>query len=343
MSEPIPADPTTRREAVVWVLAAVATIAGRTIVRAASAVGRAARAWLEVPEPRGKTMAFFTVGLFIAFATRVPARTVTVGPEHVNAASEAPAAPRVDPLLQDGYADPAAGEDDRAAVDDPMAPLVPGDAQGYAAPGGPPDLGPPPFLTSGLAPHWPEIDRSAREHSLDPWAWAAVIVVECPLGVDSYPAPSCMYANASDAAGLAQVTSDTGAMIAAQSGYRCVADRFDPLTSLRCGAFHFADLLRATGAIWSPDNELPALQLAAIGYNAGPGSVAYSGARAAAASGGDACAGIPAGFDSQTHRYCRDMRDMWQQAVMARGAAVPYIEPVAPGGPDHLEVTSVQP
>lgn len=203
----------------------------------------------------------------------------------------------------------------------------------YAAPAGPPDLGPPSFLTLGLLPHWPDIDRAAREHGLDPWAWAAVVVIECPEGVNSRPAPSCQYANGSDAGGLAQVTGGTAATIAAQSGYPCVVDRFDPVTSLRCGAFHFRDLLRATGSIWTPDDELPALQLASIAYNAGAGSAAYGGAKASAASGGDACAGIPQGWDVQTHRYCAAIRDMWGVALAARGAGEPDGGPALP----HLE------
>lgn len=325
---PIPADPTTRREYVAWVLAAVATIAGRTIVRAASAVGRAARAWLEVPEPRGKTMAFFTVGLFIAFATRVPARTVTVGAEHVNAASE-PDARRIDPALQSGYADPAAGEDDRAANVDPMVPLVP-DApmQDYAAPGGPDDGTPPTWLPDGLAPWWLDIVAAAHENGLDSHAWAAIVAQENPWG---NPAATSQ----AGAVGLAQLMPLTAADIAGQTGI----DVTTPTGNLRGGAWYFAERVRDNGDLWTAGNDAPTLLAAAAAYNGG-GPPSQDVRAAAMAGASDLCAGVRY---AETRTYCYAYADRWAQTQAERAASAPYVRPVAPGGPDHLEVTSVQP
>lgn len=328
--------PTDRRGlamAAVWIAAAVVTLAGRTLARVLTT---------RRPAWQPLAVAFVVLGGVAAWRS---GDAVTVGPTLVRAASEPSGAagaldavptaqpfgnaeglatPTADPRLQPGYVDPSAQAE--------TAPQVP-------------DLGPPPYLTDGLQPHWPEIDAAAREHGLDPWAWAAVIVVECPLGVDSVPVPSCQYNNASRAGGLAQITDETAVDIAFRSGYSCSEEKFDPVTSLRCGAYHFRDLLRAAGSYWRADDELPALQLAAIAYNAGAGSSAYSGARGAAGSGGDVCGGIPLGFDPQTLRYCRDIARMWGQAVDQRVAAPPpgIVPRVAPGAPSHLEVSSVQP
>ncbi len=255
--------------------------------------------------------------------------------------------PRVQMALGVGSVGAAAAEP--TATADPRLQPTPASAGMYASPGGPPDIGPPSYLTPGLVPHWPQIDRAAREHGLDPWAWAAVVVVECPLGVNSLPVPSCQYNNGSLAGGLAQITDDTADVIAGQSGYPCRAQKFDPMTSLRCGAFHFRDLLAASG-VWRADDELPALQVASIAYNAGAGSSAYRGARAEAQAGRDVCGGIPGGFDSQTHRYCAMMAEMWGVALAERGtapadapaAAAPWRSPWGPRGAPGVAVPYLQ-
>lgn len=312
-------------------LGRVATDAARMTARGV----RLAHRWLATPRPTWQPLALATLAaaaaLWLHGGRPTTQEYLQVGPTHVQAAGNDPAIPysSAPPELQPGYVDPRAPELEAPPPALPEPPL--GSHE------------PPSFLTPGLHPHWPDILASALEHGVDPWVWGAVIVVECPLGVESRPFASCQYTNGSDAGGLAQVTGGTAEMIAAASGYPCVTQRLDPVTSLRCGAYHFRDLLRAAGSYWSPDNEEPAILLASIAYNAGPGSTAYTGARALAAGGGDVCAGIPAGFDAQTHRYCREMRGMWVTTLSERGPASPYIRPVAPGGPDHLEANSTQP
>lgn len=299
---PIPADPTTRREAVVWIAAAVAMIAARFAVRQLTA--------------RRPVWAVLAIALAVAAgAWAWRADTVTVGAEHVNAASAdnqkaSGAAPHADPLLQDGYADPTAGEDDRAANDDPMAPLVPdAPASDYTAPGGPDDGTPPTWLPDGLAPWWGDIVAAAHENGLDSHAWAAIVAIECPWGD-----PAC--GSQAGAKGLAQIIDGTAATIEAASGLPCTSQPYDGPTSLRCGAHYFAGLLRDNADLWTPGDELPALLAAAVSYNAGPGAQPRRAVRDAARVGGDLCAGVAF---SETQSYCVRYRDSWQETIAERG------------------------
>lgn len=182
----------------------------------------------------------------------------------------------------------------------------------YAAPGGPDDGTPPTWLPEGLAPWWLDIVAAAHEHGLDSHAWGAIVAIECPWGDPNCGSPA-------GARGLAQIMAGTAVDIAAKSGLPCGSQPFDGSTSLRCGAFHFAELLRQNADIWRPGDELPALLAAAVSYNSGAGAQPRRAVREAATTGGDLCAGVAF---TETANYCRRYRESWTATVAERGSAV---------------------
>lgn len=239
----------------------------------------------------------------------------TLGADHVQAASEpfGTAEPLSDArytaadVMATAAAVVALNAQPSAVHDDPLAPLVPTLPE-YAAPGGPDDGTPPTWLPDGLAPWWLDIVAAAHENGLDSHAWGAIVAIECPWGD-----PQC--GSQAGAKGLAQIIDGTAATIQAQSGIPCQAQAFDGPTSLRCGAFHFAELLRQNADIWRADDQLPALLAAAVSYNAGAAAPPRRAVRDAAKSGGDLCAGIPY---AETASYCRRYRDSWNATLAQR-------------------------
>lgn len=313
---PIPADATTRREAAVWIAAAVATLAIRSVARFARWMWRTNAEWWTGTGVRWRTVAFLVfflvLGAWLGRAARQAVDLLTVGAEHVNAASAdnqkaSGAAPHADPALQSGYADPAAGEDDRAAVDDPMVPLVP-DApmQEYAAPGGPDDGTPPTWLPEGLAPWWLDIVAAAHENGLDSHAWAAIVAQENPWGQPWRTSPA-------GARGLAQLMPLTAADIAGQTGI----DVTTPTGNLRGGAWYFAARVRDNGDLWTAGDDLPTLLAAAAAYNGG-GPPSQDVRAAAMAGASDLCAGVRY---AETKRYCYAYADRWEQTQAERAGA----------------------
>lgn len=297
---------TTRRETITWVAVACLTLTGRYIARQ-----------LAARRPVWAVLAFaFAVGAG-ALAWRGQDGRVgnpyTFGPSRVEAASEA-ATPTANPLLQRGYVTPMPGGA-TAIHDDPMVPLLP--MMDAAAPGGPDDGTPPTWLPAGLAPWWLAIVAAAHEHGLDSHAWGAIVAIECPWG-------DANCGSQAGAKGLAQIMDGTAVTIQAQSGLPCSDRPFDGATSLRCGAFHFADLLRQNADLWRAGDELPALLAAAVSYNAGPGAQPRRAVRDAATTGGDLCAGVAF---AETASYCRRYREMWQASTAERMGPQAMVRP----------------
>ena len=302
--------PTDRRGlamAAVWIAAAVVTLAGRTLARI-----------LTTRRPAWQPLAVAFVALAAVSLWR-SGDAVTVGAEHVQAASElsgdseqlpADARYTAADVMATAAAVVALNAPSGAAQDDPMVPLVPTLPE-YAAPGGPDDGTPPTWLPDGLAPWWLDIVAAAHENGLDSHAWGAIVAIECPWGD-----PQC--GSQAGAKGLAQIIDGTAATIQAQSGIPCQAQAFDGPTSLRCGAFHFAELLRQNADIWRADDQLPALLAAAVSYNAGPGAQPRQAVRAAARAGGDLCAGVAF---AETASYCQRYRDSWNATLEQRATS----------------------
>lgn len=197
--------------------------------------------------------------------------------------------------------------------------------QPTAAPGGPDDGTPPTWLPDGLAPWWLDIVAAAHEHGLDSHAWGAIVAQECPWGD-----PACgSYAGAQ---GLAQVMPATAAEIEAATGLPCRAGATDGPTSLRCGAWYFAERVRSQADLWRTSDDDEAILLIAAGlYNGGQCGL---GIRAAVQSGAaDVCA---AATCSETRTYCYAFRDRWRITLAERGvdtepgAALPQLEAMTP-------------
>lgn len=317
-------EPPTRRETVVRIAAGLVTIVGRRIARAMLWLARCNWRWWTGTGTRWKTVAFVASWLIAgwwlgSWASPFQRAAVTVGPSHVQAASEPFGA--AEPLPADARYSAADVMATAAAVvalnaqpsavhDDPLAPLVPTLPE-YAAPGGPDDGTPPTWLPDGLAPWWLDIVAAAHENGLDSHAWGAIVAIECPWGD-----PQC--GSQAGAKGLAQIIDGTAATIQAQSGIPCQAQAFDGPTSLRCGAFHFAELLRQNADIWRADDQLPALLAAAVSYNAGPGAQPRRAVRGAAQAGGDLCAGVAF---AETASYCQRYRDSWNATLEQRATS----------------------
>lgn len=274
----------------------------------------------QLAAPRATWRPLALAALAVALAGGIAHAPLTWGPSHADAATagepatmhaagvEAPAdvvpTATADALLQPGhYSDPR----DDATVGPPMLE--------HAAPGGPDNGTMPGWLPGGLARWWPDIVAAAHEHGLDSHAWGAVIAIECPWGDPNCGSPA-------GARGLAQILDATAVGIAAQSGLPCNLQPFDGPTSLRCGAFHFADLVRQNADLWMPGDDLATLLAAAVSYNAGPGAQPRRAVREAAQAGGDLCAGVAF---AETASYCRQYRDLWQATVASRGRSVPQI------------------
>lgn len=301
---PIPADATTRREAAVWIAAAVATIAARFVARQLTA--------------RRPVWAVLAVALAIAAgawtwrAGQLVSNPYTFGATHVNAASEpgksGPALQdiAVNPLLQDGYADPTAGEDDRAVVDDPMRPLVPESA--YEQPAGP-GIAPPGWMSPGIGAYWDAIVSAAVEQGIDPHVLALVAEQENPNG-------DAGIVTFDGGHGLMQIQAATASMIEAQSGLPCVDGWGDPLTSFRCGAFYLRQGLDDGADLARPGDPEPMILVGVAGYNSGHRSVIVGQLRAALVAGAaDPCGWIGNQF---TRQYCYRTRDRWAQSVAER-------------------------
>lgn len=292
--------------AAVWIGAACLTLAGRTLARQLAA--------------RRPTWAVLTAALIVgacawAWRGQHVSNAYTFGPSRVEAASEPfgnaeqlPADARYSAadVMATAAAVVALNAQPSAVHDDPMVPLVP--MLEHAAPGGPDDGTPPTWLPDGLAPWWLDIVAAAHENGLDSHAWGAIVAIECPWGD-----PNC--GSQAGAKGLAQIMDGTAVTIQAQSGLPCTSQPFDASTSLRCGAFHFAELVRQNADLWTPGDDLPALLAAAVSYNAGPGAQPRQAVRAAAQSGGDLCAGVAF---PETESYCRRYRDSWNATLAER-------------------------
>lgn len=292
-----------------------AALAAWIAVAVAVLTTRAVRRYLATPSPRWRTLAHVAaaavfVGGALALADHAAGR-VTIGATTVeahDAGIEAPAEPvaTADPLLQPGH---YAGPRDDATVGPPML--------RHAAPGGPDDGTPPGWLPDGLARWWPDIVAAAHEHGLDSHAWGAIVAQECPTGD-----PAC--GSHAGARGLAQIMPATAADIEASTGLPCRAGAHDGPTSLRCGAWYYAERVRDAGDLWqsSADDE-GVLLVAAAAYNGG-GLPASDVRRAVAAGAADVCAGVRY---AETALYCRAFRDRWRQTLVERG-----------GGPVQQEV-----
>lgn len=286
--QPIGYEPTPRAAraiAAVWVIAGLCVLAARRI---------------HAHRRRIATALAFAATAFAGWHAR-GVGPATVGATRVEAAAPTPTA---DPLLQPGHYS-APGDD--AAVLPPMLQ--------YAAPGGPDDGTAPTWLPGGLAPWWPDIVAAAHEHGLDSHAWGAIVAIECPWGDPSCGSPV-------GARGLAQIMAGTAGDIADKSGLPCTTQPFDGPTSLRCGAFHFAELVRMNGDLWTEGDDLATLLAAAVSYNSGAGAQPRQAVRAAAQTGGDLCAGVAF---KETMSYCRQYRDLWQATVASRGGVGPRI------------------
>lgn len=291
----------------------------------------AARRYLSADAPRWRTLAHVVaVAVVVGGAYRAAGAMVgrwTVGPSHAAAAGvEAPAESG---RLQ--LAPPTIEGDDAATADgygatptaDPRLQPTPGGGLPmleHAAPGGPDSGERPTWLPDGLAAWWPDIVAAAHEHGLDSHAWGAIVAIECPWGDPNCGSPA-------GARGLAQIMAGTAADIEAKSGLPCTTQPFDGPTSLRCGASHFAELVRMNADLWTPGDDMATLLAAAASYNSGAGAQPRQAVRRAAQSGGDLCAGVAF---AETLNYCVRYREMWQATVAERTtndtAALPPVE-----------------
>lgn len=173
----------------------------------------------------------------------------------------------------------------------------------------------PDWLPAGVRAHSALIHQAAADVGLDPLALALLQSVECPSG-------DAACTSVSGARGLAQVMPGTATGIEAATGYPCTSQAHDPLTSLRCGGWYFAQRLKSAGAIWRDGDEAPALGAAGIGYNAGPLYIPQVVAHVQA--GGEVCAvrltPVPgdrrpmAPVEKQARDWCRLMVDGWHRA-----------------------------
>jgi len=161
----------------------------------------------------------------------------------------------------------------------------------------------PTWLPAGVLRWEAEIHEAAGRVNLDPLALAILVSIECPSGN-----PLCSSHIVPPAVGLSQFMSGTAAAVAQRSGLPC-ENRTDPVTSLRCGAYHLVELMRMCSALWSEGREANALACAGTGYSAGPGYIPAM--RAHVQAGGDPrTAPIPA----ETRRWVTSALEMWRKA-----------------------------
>lgn len=295
-------DANDRRTAALWAAAGATVLTGR-------ALARALRVRVAVWEVAALA--------FVAVLAGRALTGLTLGPSHADAAApagiEAPAVATTDgadPATADGYgATPTADWRLQPTPGGGMPMLE------HAAPGGPDSGERPAWLPGGLDRWWPDIVAAAHEHGLDSHAWGAIVAIECPWGDPNCGSPA-------GARGLAQIMAGTAADIEAKSGLPCTTQPFDGPTSLRCGAFHLAELVRMNADLWTPGDDMATLLAAAVSYNAGAGAQPRQAVRQAAQSGGDLCAGVAF---AETANYCRQYRDLWQATVASRGSDGPRI------------------
>lgn len=160
----------------------------------------------------------------------------------------------------------------------------------------------PEWLPSGVLRHEAVIREAAAAVGLDPLALAILTSIECPVGD-----PACR--SWVGATGLTQIMPGTAAYIQGATGYPCITQATDPLTSLKCGSWYFLECLRTVGALWQEDSESAALGAAGVAYNWGPGNVGpvvrY------AQQGGYVCDGpMPA----ESKSWCMQMVTAWDRA-----------------------------
>jgi len=160
----------------------------------------------------------------------------------------------------------------------------------------------PRWLPAGVLSWEAEIRAASSEAGLDPLALAAVMATECPSGNER-----CL--SSAGAMGLLQVMPDTAKYIQSVTGFPCLSNPFDGLTSLRCGAWYLVECLKASNDLWLHGVEGPALGVAAAGYNGGPGFIPGMVAKIKAGSG--VCESHPY---AESRRECQQVLDVWHRA-----------------------------
>jgi len=159
----------------------------------------------------------------------------------------------------------------------------------------------PSWLPAGVLSWEAEIRTASEDVGLDPLALAILMSIECPSGNEN-------CGSFAGAVGLTQFMPGTAASVEGRSGINC-SDRTDGQTSLRCGAYHFVELLQSCGSLWYNGREGNALACAGTGYSAGAGYIPAFKAHVAA--GGDPrYAPIPA----ETRLWVTKALDMWTRA-----------------------------
>lgn len=161
---------------------------------------------------------------------------------------------------------------------------------------------PEPVFTGASARYREEILQASRETGVDPQALIILLSIECPSGN-----PSChSYA---DAQGLFQVMPGTAVEIQSATGWPCVTQPYDPLTSIRCGSWYFAQQMKLASELWVPDYEAPLLGAAGMLYNGGPGH--WPKIRQHVAAGGRVC---EAPVYQQQRDWCNAFVTAWREA-----------------------------
>ena len=159
----------------------------------------------------------------------------------------------------------------------------------------------PSWLPAGVLSWEAEIRTASSEAGLDPLALAILMSIECPSG-------NANCGSWAGAVGLAQFMPATADAVESRSGIPC-SDRTDGETSLRCGAYHFVELLQSCSELWYHGREGDALACAGTGYSAGAGYIPAFKAHVLA--GGDPrTAPIP----SETRLWVSKALDMWTRA-----------------------------
>lgn len=159
----------------------------------------------------------------------------------------------------------------------------------------------PSWLPAGVLSWEAEIRAASSEAGLDPLALAILMSIECPSG-------NANCGSWAGAVGLTQFMPATADAVESRSGIPC-SDRTDGETSLRCGAYHFVELLQSCSELWYHGREGDALACAGTGYSAGAGYIPAFKAHVQA--GGDPrTAPIP----SETRLWVSKALDMWTRA-----------------------------
>lgn len=159
----------------------------------------------------------------------------------------------------------------------------------------------PSWLPAGVLSWEAEIRTASSEAGLDPLALAILMSIECPSG-------NANCGSFAGAVGLTQFMPATADAVESRSGIPC-SDRTDGETSLRCGAYHFVELLQSCSELWYHGHEGDALACAGTGYSAGAGYIPAFKAHVQA--GGDPrTAPIP----SETRLWVSKALDMWTRA-----------------------------